>query len=217
MHPHYSAQTLRGFIVFEGLDGAGTTTQAQALVDGLKHSGRPALLTSEPTSGPIGSTIKLALRGRLATAPTREQVDRQLAYLFAADRFDHLYNGTDGIERQIAKGFTVVSTRYYFSSYAYNARTAADFDLVDRLNRDFPLPELVVYLRVPMEVSLDRLAKRDLREHYEREDELERVAGNFSRLFEPIHDRVLDFRSDGNKEELSAKILRAVQERLGKG
>ena len=214
MHPRYSSQTLPRFIVFEGLDGAGTTTQAQALVDGLNNSGHPAVMTSEPTTGPIGSMIRLILRGRLATADTRELIDRQLAYLFAADRFDHIYNSTDGVERQVAKGFTVVSTRYFFSSYAYNGRTAEDFDLVDRLNRDFPLPGLVVYLKVPMAVSLNRLAKRDVREHYEHEDELERVATNFNRLFEPIRDRVLEYNSDGNKEELAARILAEVTGRL---
>jgi dTMP kinase len=217
MHPRYSQQVLRNFIVFEGVDGAGSTTQGQLLVKNLHRAGRKALLTTEPTSGPIGNLVRQVLRGRLGDWGNPEQTDRQLAHLFAADRFDHLYNTVDGVERQIQSGFTVVSTRYFFSSYAYNARNPEAFELVGRLNQEFPLPELVVHLRVPMEVSLQRLHKRDMRELYEREDELVRVAEAYERIFEPIRDRVLEFETQDSPEQTAKNVFEGVAKRLGLG
>jgi dTMP kinase len=214
MQPHFSPETLENSVVFEGLDGAGSSTQARRLVERLHREGHPALLTSEPTGGPVGALIRMILRGRLRAAGNSAQTDRQLAHLFAADRFDHLYNEVDGIARQAQSGTIAVSARYYFSSYAYNARSEADFDLVDRLNRDFPLPQLVIYLRVPMELSLGRLKRRQLRELYEKEEELRRVEENYNLLFAPIRDRVLEFTTEGNLNETAEQIWDAVRARL---
>ncbi|HMX62643.1 MAG TPA: hypothetical protein PKD58_06220, partial [Candidatus Sumerlaeota bacterium] len=108
-------------------------------------------------------------------------------------------------------GFVAISTRYFFSSYAYNARTEADFDLVDRLNRDFPLPQAIVYLKVPLDVALDRIGKRDVREFYEHEAELKRVAGNFDRILEPVRDRVVEVETNGDLHDCAQKVLAGVK------
>lgn len=210
----YSAETLKNFIAVEGLDGAGTSTQSQLLEKSLSRAGRKAALSMEPTAGPIGCLIKQIMRGRLKSAATREKTEKQLAHLFAADRFDHLYNETDGILSQIEKGYTAISTRYFFSSYAYNARTEEDLQFIQRLNGDFPLPEVVVYLTVPLATALERLERRDVREFYEQEEELLRVKKNYDRIFEPIRSRVVEFESTGNVEELAGRIAEAVMERL---
>ncbi|MCC6547122.1 dTMP kinase [Candidatus Sumerlaeota bacterium] len=215
MIPTYSPQTMKNFVVVEGLDGAGTSTQATLLTENLNREGTKAILSWEPTSGPIGTLIKQIMRGRLLAAEDRETTERQLAYLFAADRHDHLHNQVDGITSQTRKGFVAVSTRYFFSSYAYNARTEADFDLVDRLNRDFPVPQAIVYLKVPLNVALERLGKRDVREFYEHEAELKRVAGNFDRILEPLRGRVVEVETNGDLHDCARKVLAGVKKLIG--
>ncbi|MBI1289636.1 dTMP kinase [bacterium] len=205
---------LRGFIAIEGLDGAGTSTQSGMLEAGLAAAGLSPVLSMEPTSGPIGTLIKQIMRGRLKSAETREETETQLAYLFAADRFDHLYNEVDGVRASIQRGRVAISTRYFFSSYVYNGRTPEKLDLVDRLNRDFPVPELTIYLHVPLEVSLARLANRDVREFYEQEAELKRVGEAYATLLRTLGDRLLTFESTGDPRELSSRIVKAVLERL---
>jgi dTMP kinase len=216
MQPTYSQSTLENFVVIEGLDGAGTSTQATLLERGLNRAGIRAVLSCEPTPGPVGTLIKQIMRGRLVAAADRLGTERQLAYLFAADRHDHLYNAIDGVTGQIAKGCVAISTRYFFSSYAYNARTEADFALIARLNHDFPLPKAVVYLRVPLDTALDRLGKRDVREFYEREEELRRVSANFDRILAPIRDRVVEVHTDGSVETSAEQILAGVRSLLGR-
>lgn len=214
MIPTYSTRTLKRFLAVEGLDGAGTSTQAERLGRNLQGAGMAVSLSCEPTPGPVGTLIKQIMRGRLVSARDRGETERQLAYLFAADRFDHLYNKVDGVAGQVEQGFTVISTRYHFSSYAYNARTAADFDLIDRLNRDFPLPELVVFVRVPVKTSMERLDERPFREFYEREEELRRVAENFDRILAPIRDRVIEVDGSRPVEAASGELCAAVLSRL---
>lgn len=203
------------FVVVEGLDGAGTTTQSALLESGLNARGIPAVLSMEPTAGPIGVLIKQIMRGRLRSTATREETESQLAYLFAADRFDHLYNDVDGVRASIERGRVAISTRYFFSSYVYNGRTPEKLDLVDRLNRDFPIPAVTVFLRVPLEVSLERLAHRDVREFYEQEAELRRVSEAYERIVEALGDRALVFESLGDAREVSSRIVEAVAARLG--
>lgn len=210
MIPQFSKEVVPGFIAVEGLDGAGTTTQSALLERALAKAGHKTVLTLEPSHGPIGNIIKHQLRGRLNGCADPARNDRQLAYLFAADRHDHLYNATDGIVPLTQRGFTVITTRYHFSSWAYNARTPEDFEVINRLNCDFPLPQVVVYLTVPLEVSLARLAKRDVREFYEKEEELLRVSRNYEKMFDHIPERVVRAESVGDPEVVAAGIFDKV-------
>lgn len=214
IHIPYSPHTLKNFIVIEGLDGAGTSTQSNMLKKGLEARGKRVQLSMEPTAGPIGVLIKQIMRGRLLFSDDDEETERQLAYLFAADRHDHLYNQTDGIIQQIQKGFITISTRYLFSSYAYNARNNTGLDLIDRLNRDFPLPQVIIHLKCPAEVSIQRLEERDVLEFYEKEQELKRVATNFEHIFAPIKDRVITVDSTKKVAENAEEIIEKVLEKL---
>src|SRR5688500_15875611 len=79
------------FIVLEGLDGAGTTTQLGRLAEALRARGQRVHTTCEPSTGPIGALIRQALTGRLGLPGGRGPLDdATLALLFAADRTDHL-------------------------------------------------------------------------------------------------------------------------------
>ncbi|CDK38119.1 thymidylate kinase [Halorubrum sp. AJ67] len=103
------------FISIEGVDGAGTTTQAQAVADELveRHDGLTeddTLVTAEPTDGEIGRLIRTGLAGDI------ELSQQALALLFAADRVNHIKTT---IEPALNDGKTVITDRYYLSSYAY--------------------------------------------------------------------------------------------------
>lgn len=170
------------FIVFEGLDGSGTSTQAALLEKRLNQEGHRCHLTSEPSAGPIGQMIRQAFKGRLRFSQEPDRFDQQMAHLFSADRFDHLYNEWDGVLPMLARGMTVISTRYFFSSYAYHCTRDGDWALVERLNRDFPNPDLLVYLRNPVDESVRRLQARATLDSYETPDKLSQVSENYNRI-----------------------------------
>lgn len=139
-------------IVLEGLDGAGTTTQARRLVDHLRAAGEPAHLTREPSDGPIGRLIREMLTGHHAI-PSGEAI-RQSTFglLFAADRLDHLQRE---VEPQLAQGATVVSDRWYHSSLAYQG-TGAERDWIATLNSRARRPDLTIFLAVRPEIAAQR-------------------------------------------------------------
>lgn len=141
-------------IVLEGLDGAGTTTQARRLVDHLNARGGTAHLTREPSDGPIGQLIRQMLTGQHAI---EHQAIAQSTFglLFAADRLDHLQRE---VEVKLAAGATVVSDRWYHSSLAYQG-TGADRDWITTLNARARKPDLTIFLQVRPEVAAARRVK----------------------------------------------------------
>jgi dTMP kinase len=138
-------------IVLEGLDGAGTTTQARRLVDALGRAGRAAHLTREPSDGPIGRLLRELLTGHHAIEG--QAIDQStFGLLFAADRLDHLQRE---VEPRLAAGATVVSDRWYHSSLAYQG-TGADRDWITTLNARARRPDLTIFLAVRPEVAAER-------------------------------------------------------------
>ncbi|HWU89341.1 MAG TPA: dTMP kinase [Kofleriaceae bacterium] len=137
--------------VLEGLDGAGTTTQAKRLVEHLRAAGGAAHLTREPSDGPIGRLIREMLTGQHAI-PGRQIAQSTFGLLFAADRMDHLQRE---VEVQLAAGATVVSDRWYHSSLAYQG-TGADRDWIATLNARARRPDLTIFLEVRPEVAAQR-------------------------------------------------------------
>ncbi|MFA6948491.1 MAG: dTMP kinase [Eubacteriales bacterium] len=143
------------FIVLEGIDGCGKTTQLRRFSEALRTLGERVSLTCEPTGGEIGTLIRRCLRGEIAFDP------RTVAALFAADRIEHI-TAPDGIKALLARGDTVVCDRYYFSSYAYQGADCT-LERVMELNRDAAAllrPALTVFIDIPVEVSLERIARR---------------------------------------------------------
>jgi dTMP kinase len=135
-------------IVLEGIDGAGTTTQAERL---KAHYGARVHVTREPSDGPIGIEIRKILRG--AHAPFDHVA---LALLFAADRLDHLARE---IEPRLAEGVHVVSDRYLISSFVYQGQFV-DIDFVYDVNRRARAADLTLLLRVPAAVAAERRRAR---------------------------------------------------------
>jgi dTMP kinase len=138
-------------IVLEGLDGAGTTTQAKRLVEHLRGHGQQAHLTREPSDGPIGRLIREMLVGNHAI-PGQQINQSTFGLLFAADRLDHLQRE---VEPALATGATVISDRWYHSSLAYQG-TGAERDWISTLNARARRPDLTIFLKVRPEIAAQR-------------------------------------------------------------
>ncbi|MCL2007825.1 MAG: dTMP kinase [Treponema sp.] len=155
-------EILKNFVVFEGCDGSGTTTQLNT-IENFFLDNKPSLpsffKTFEPTKGSIGKLIRLGLRNEEILTP------QTIAMLFAADRNEHLY-AKDGLVERCQRGELVVCDRYVPSSLVYQGITCGD-ELPERLNKDFPGPELLLFFDIESEEALRRLSSRDRKEIYE--------------------------------------------------
>lgn len=199
------------FIVFEGLDGSGTSTQSQLLQNALLEKGEKVHLTCEPSPGPIGNMIRQAMQGRILFSKQDEKFDQQMAYLFAADRYDHLNNPVDGVLKLVEEGFYVISTRYFFSSLAYHVTDSSSSQLVERLNCDFPNPDLLIYLDNPVESSIKRLNARTVLDKYEEENKLRLVSENYQKIVSDYKGEKLILSATDTKENIHSEILKKVE------
>ncbi|HUZ18023.1 MAG TPA: dTMP kinase [Spirochaetia bacterium] len=172
-------KVLSGFIVIEGLDGAGTTTQLSRISARFRALGRSCYATAEPTDAPIGRLIRAALRKEIAVDPCT------LALLFAADRNEHLFAKDQGIIARLARGEIVVCDRYLFSSLAYQS-VGCGYDYVGSLNAPFPLPEHLIFIDVPPEECQRRIAKREGKELFEELEMQNEILRNYRRGIDSI-------------------------------
>ena len=130
------------FIVIEGVDGSGKTTQANLLADYLRKKGRTVHHTCEPTETGLGGMVRDGLGGEHPR--TREE----LAAMFAADRVAHNVSPKNGIIKHLNEGTDVVCDRYYYSSLAYQGVDGA-IDWVAGMNLDCPFitkPDICLFL-----------------------------------------------------------------------
>ncbi len=173
------------FIVLEGLDGSGTSTQLDLLKIWLlekEHEFGKTHFSQEPTNGPVGSLIRLALSKRLKALD-----ERVMALLFAADRLDHLYCSGDfeqkeGINKMLEKGLNVLSDRYYLSSLAYQS-LSVDLEWLKQINKYAIKPDLTIFLHIPVEKSLERRHSSRIHEElYENEKTLTAIAQKYEIL-----------------------------------
>lgn len=167
------------FIVFEGIDGSGTTTQTERLVAHLRSRGRNAAATREPSAGPVGRLLREVLLGHHRAKPEEPMRGETMALLFAADRQDHLQRE---IEPLLAAGTDVVSDRYVWSSLAYQAEES-DRAWVASLARSIRRPDLTLLIDVPIAVARARreAAGRPV-ERYDADGYQSRVAENYRAL-----------------------------------
>ena len=141
---------IKNYIVFEGIDGSGTTTQVKALAN--HFAPEKTFVTAEPTNMETGKFLRRMLKGEFA-------VDEKTAsYLFAADRCEHIY-GKNGIMEHAHAGKIIISDRYFFSSLAYQSVSCGK-ELPELLNSPFPLPEWLFYMKIAPEAALERVAHR---------------------------------------------------------
>ena len=201
---------LKRFIVLEGGDGAGTTTQLRLLGSALSRAGVPHWITAEPTGNAEGLLIRRILAGELPRDPGT------LAHLFAADRNEHL-RGRDGIIERLGRGELVVCDRYVLSSLAYQG-SACGRDLPAALNAGFPLPELLLYFEIEPETSMARIGSRARLDIFEERPFQEKVRAAYRAELSRYASsgmRIVLLDASKSVEEISGSILEAVGGLLG--
>ena len=200
------------FIVFEGLDGTGKTTQLQCVAQALREKGYTVHTTAEPTGTATGKLLRAFLGGKERSTPWAA------ASLFLADRINHNTDPDDGIMKHLSDGDIVLCDRYYYSTFAYQG---TDTDLTWIFDSHFNCPEVqkpdaCVFLTMPIEKCLARIhAGRDASavEIFENTDSLTRIAKRFADVFTLLKDRetVFEIDADGSIEEITQRILSAIR------
>ena len=193
------------FIVIEGLDGSGSTTQCELLKSFLQSKGQRVLLTKEPTNNLIGGLIRGVLTGDWQITPEGLQL------LFCADRAHHLQKE---IVPALEKGMHVICDRYMYSTLAFGA-VDCGLKWLQVLNEKFLQPDLAFVLEVPPEICIRRIAAgRNRFELFEKEDKLRKVLANYKEIALQYNLNFVD--GQKSKDTVHQEINKKVNELLNK-
>jgi dTMP kinase len=163
------------FIVFEGLDGSGQTTQINLLEKYLKSKNQKVHITAEPTNNIIGGLI----RGLLTKQWQMSNTGMQL--LYCADRAHHLESE---VIPALENGNHVISSRYFFSTIAFGSLDN-DLEWLESLNKNFPVPDVTFFIRVPAKECVRRIeSSRFRKEFFEKEKKLNQVIKTYDKIAE---------------------------------
>lgn len=218
------------FIVLEGIDGSGTTTQLGALRAHFARLGTPAVVTHEPSDGPVGMLIRLAFQRRLVGANHEshdpeergkgvpEPFDLQaLALLFAADRADHV---ATQLRPNLERGRHVVCDRYLLSTLAYQGLDL-DVGWLVEINRPALVPDLTLFLDLPSDEAGERLRRaRWRKELYEDAREQRAIRERYLELIErkiPAVGPVVVLDASRPADQVTAEVTSLVDRFLATG
>jgi dTMP kinase len=190
------------FIVFEGVDGSGLSTQSVMLKEYLLKKGKIVVLTKEQTDNLIGGLIKSSLKGHIKTSPLT------LQFMFVADRSHHL---DSEIEPALNEGKIVISDRYLFSTLAFGSLNV-DMDFLKIINSKFRKPDLTFIIDCSPDVCLERISKERFHsELFEEKKKMEIIRKNYSSLkdyFPNVY--VIDGNGNRSKEEVFEDVKKIV-------
>jgi dTMP kinase len=197
------------FIAFEGIDGSGKSTQLKLLSEYLSNNGHKVYTTFEPTDSFIGSMIRKIFRHEV------ESDHRTIAALFAADRLDHILNKENGLLKKLEEGFTVLSDRYYFSSYAYHSVHMPMNWVIETnsLSAELLRPDLNIFIDVEPKTSMNRINEnRESMELYETEDNLNKVRSLYFEAFDRMKDfeNIVRVNGERSSEQVAQEIAEIV-------
>lgn len=184
------------YIVFEGIDGAGKSTQIQMLKEWLEANGFCVETLVEPTDSEVGKLIRKILQKPDAAS---DNVQKILGLLFAADRMLIMDKLND--ESKI-----FISDRSFISSLAYQEPA----EWIEVLNRYAKKPDLLILLDLDVKTSVARTSGEDT---FENEEFLTRVKKNYLELAENYEHQIIDANNGVNK--VSSDIKKAVAPYLG--
>lgn len=190
------------FVVFEGIDGSGKTSQMKLLGRYLKSKKLKFLETYEPTDGPVGKLIRKALRHEIKFSWETLQL------MYSADRADHL---DKLIKPSIQKGIIVLADRYFFSTFAFGELNL-DSKWLRALNSQFQKPDITFLVDTPANVAIKRITtSRGSKELFEKEKKLEKVRKNYLLQAKEFSFYVLD----GTKtiDEIHEEILEILKKK----
>jgi len=205
------------FIVIEGIDGSGKTTQAKRIVSYLEKRGIKSIYTKEPTDEVTGLLIRRILSDELTVPPVAFQ------YLFAADRAVHQVQ----LEKYLKEGLTVVSDRYFWSSLVYGIvdrgisfarevgyekeRLLVAFSILSMYHR-FLVPDYTFYLAVSTGTAVKRIVKtkKEL-EIYEKKDKLEKIRLGYEWLAKKFTNEITVVNGERSVEEVEGAIIKSLK------
>ena len=198
------------FIAFEGIDGSGKSTQVKILTQQLEEQGHKVYKTFEPTDSAIGLMIRKIFSHKM------KGDHKTIAGLFVADRLNHLLNTTNGILKKLAEGYTVITDRYYFSSYAYHAaHMSMDWVIqANALSAELLRPDLNIFIDISPEESMQRIKKgREHVEMYETLDNLKKVKKLYFEAFDKLknEEKVCIINGERTETEIAADVWQQVQ------
>lgn len=214
------AETQRGkFVVLEGIDGAGTTTQTARLVEHLRREGEVVVRsTREPSDGPIGSLVRQVLTGRIVAPGGLAPGWATMALLFAADRMDHVESE---IEPVLAAGGVVISDRYDASSLAYQSVSSGRggevaVDWIRQLNRHARRPDLTIVVDLDEEEAARRRDARGEPAQLYEQNETQRALALFYRDLarHMPSDEIVVVSGAGSVDEVHDRVLAAYRARF---
>lgn len=190
------------FIVFEGIDGGGKSTQIKMLAEYFKDKGYEVEFHMEPTEGSVGSLLWTYMRSKdRSFSPETE------ALLFAADRIEH----GKTINKALEEGKVVISDRYIHSSLAYQGAAGVDSEWMQSLNKHALNPSLVILLDIDPERSLQRVSDR-AKTVFEENDYLKRVREEYLKYAETGELEIID--ATQPIEDVQAEIIVLIQRLL---
>ena len=198
------------FIVYEGLDGSGKTTQVMRMVEHLRSKGMPCRCEKEPTDGVIGSLARNAVKGM-------EQFDPvTLALLFAADRAEHVRNV---ISPALERGEWVVCDRYVMSNIAYQsisvpAQFILDANQAVLTGAGAVLPDVTIFIDTAPKECADRISSNRLfEEMFDRADVAMHVRRQYNEAFNLLEKFSMSVRAvhgDADADEVFAACMEIV-------
>lgn len=187
------------YIVLEGPDGGGSTTHAKLLCERLRSNGLDIVQTAEPTTGPIGTTIRAELRGKGIPSDA-------LQMLYSADRAWHM---AKVVHPALDAGKTVVGERCHLSTFVYGEALDLDLPWLENMNSTFVEPDLMLVLMPPFEVCAQRLGIRD-RDLLEGDGLQKKVHAAYARRMEAHPEYVL-VDTSGDIAPVADSIARTVE------
>ena len=196
------------FIVMEGLDGSGKTTQLARLEAYLGSRGRRVFVTREPTSSVTGGLLRDALSGE------SRRSDCEMAALFVLDRIYHNQNPICGINKMLADGYDVICDRYFASTLAYQSASGLDRDWLYSINsKVIREPDVHILLDVDPEISLTRVGKRGEKvSRFEKLDYLRKVRDSYLGIAKAYGLTVLD--ASRNEGDVLMDIIGMIDRRI---
>ncbi len=190
------------FIVFEGIDGAGSTTQTDFLFKYLKSKNHQIVKTCEPTDGPIGKLIRRALAHELKFSWETLQL------MYSADRADHL---DKLVLPSVDSGKIVISDRYFFSTLAYGELNL-DGKWLRMVSKNFPIPSATFLIDTPVTIAMKRIeSSRSTKDLFEKQNFLEKVRKNYLKQAKEYSFYVLD--GIKSKDEIAKEVLEILRKK----
>ena len=191
------------FIVFEGIDGTGKSTQMERLANTLLKMGHDVVITREPTEGVFGKKIRALYQNRSAVS-AKDELD-----LFIKDRREHIETL---IKPSLEAGKIVLCDRYFLSTAAYQGAVGCDPETIIARHRFAPEPDLAIIIEVPPQICISRITEKrgDQLNDFEQLESLKKVDSIFKQMDLPYIQRI-----DGSvAEEEVHRQVRGLVERL---